>query len=843
MTDPAWTIARRELSGGLKGFWIYVACLALGTAAIAASGSVAETFTRGLAEQSRQLLGGDAMFVTAQRRADTQERAFIDRFGRAAEVVSLDVMGAAGDRRRQVDIRAIDGAYPLIGKVGLAASDGDLSDSLKRSSDRWGAAVTQSFLDAFDLSVGDNIELGSVSARVTAIVTDVPDRLGTPGGFGPEAFVALEAFDSAGRLTPGQLFRSRIIIDLDGQADFSDLRRAYADAFPNGGMRLESPEDGVDGLQALLSLLRDFLAVIGIAALVAGGVGVAQATQSFLSTRTSSIAALKALGADSALIRRSYLFQLGLLAAFGAAVGVVIGAATPLLLAGVAGQTIPLPQALGIYPAPLAKAFTLGVLAAGLFALPELGRASATRAASLFQELGQEKLARVPALERNAALLAGTALAAVSILSSARPILTASLLGGALIAWAVFVSAGNALKRAAKTGASLARGLWRLSLSNLAGPGSLAPTIVPALGLGLAILTLVASVQANLLRQIGETAPRNAPSMIFSQIEAEDVTIFDDTLKATGVAVDDGEAFRRAPFLLVRISSLNGAPVQRSRVAESERWVVDGETSVTFLTAQPEDVELTAGRWWPSDYGGPLLVSVEREVAAGLGLSLGDSIGFNVFGRNVSAEVASLRQVDWGTFGIGSNTAFIFSPGTLEAANPSHVAIARVEPDLEEAVISRLGDTLPEVVVFQTRPALAAAAKVFGDISIAVNAVASVVILAGLLVLIGAFAALARQRRAEAAILKTYGAERGTILRLYAGEFAVAGAGGALLGAVLGVAAAYPIVVFAFEADWTWPWMEVGLVSAAAVAVSAAGGAAMGVAALSRPPMEVLRSA
>ncbi|MEM7768519.1 MAG: FtsX-like permease family protein, partial [Pseudomonadota bacterium] len=206
-------------------------------------------------------------------------------------------------------------------------------------------------------------------------------------------------------------------------------------------------------------------------------------------------------------------------------------------------------------------------------------------------------------------------------------------------------------------------------------------------------------------------------------------------------------------------------------------------------------------------------------------------------------EVASLRRVDWGTFGIGSNTAFIFSPGTLEAAKPYHVAIARTDAAAEQAIIDRLGGTLPEVVVFQTRPALAAAAEVFGDIGVAVNAVAGVVTLAGLLVLLGAFAAMARKRRAETAVLKTFGAERGSVLRLYASEFALAGAAGALIGAALGVGAAYPIVVQVFEAQWSWPWREVGAVFALAVGVSALGGASVGWRTLSQPPMRVLRGA
>ncbi|MEM0985475.1 MAG: FtsX-like permease family protein [Pseudomonadota bacterium] len=841
MNGAALRIARRELAGGLRGFWVYLACLALGTAAIAASGAVTETFTRGLAGEARTLLGGDAMFTAAQRRATPEEMAFIDPLGAVAERVDLNVMATAGDRRRQVDVIGVDSGYPLVGAVALSGGTGGLESALALEGDRWGAVVTQSFLDAFDVEIGDPVTLGPIRAEVRARLDGLPDRVGAPGAFGPEALVQIDGLLEAERLVNGQLFRSQRLVVFDDGQSLAPVAEAFEKAFGAGGLRVRGPEDAVDGLQALLDTLNDFLAIVGIAALVAGGVGVAQATGAFLESRTGSIAALKALGAESDLIRTAYLWQLGVLAIAGALVGVMIGAVVPFLINAIAGASIPLPQALGVYPLPLLKALALGVLAAAVFALPALGRARATRATALFRQLGEEERTGTPAFERGLSLLAAVLLAGLAIATSGRPWLTAILLAGALVAWGLFLLAAYGIRTLARASARNAKGLWRLTLANLGGIGSLAPTIVPALGLGLALLTLVASVQANLLRQISETAPSNAPSLVFTQIPMDGIEAFDTVLAEAGVDVDDPDRFRRAPFMLVRVTALGGQPLDVSSVSESERWVVDGETSVTFLDAQPPEAELVAGDWWPSGYRGSLLVSIEADAAAGLGLEIGDTIGFNVFGREVTAEVASLRRVDWGTFGIGSNTPFIFSPGTLEAAKPYHVAIAMADAGAEGTIIDELGDRLPEVVVFQTRPALAAAAEVFGNIAIAVNAVASVVTVAGLLVLMGAFAAMARKRRAETAVLKTFGAERGAVLRLYAGEFALAGAAGALIGAALGVGAAYPIVVQVFEAQWTWPVSEVGALVALAVGISAFGGAAVGWRTLSQPPMRVVR--
>jgi putative ABC transport system permease protein len=842
MNSVSVKLARSELSRGFKGFWIYLACLALGTAAIAAAGSVTETFSRGVASEARTLLGADAQFTTSQRRPAAEERAFAESLGAVSETVSLDVMGAAKDVRAQVDVRAVDGDYPLIGDAVLSGGETDLQAALARRGDRWGVVVTQSFLDTFGVAVGDAVDIGPVAGVVTARLDLSPDRIGTPGTFGPEAMVALDAMVDAERLTPGQLFRSSLRILFKPGQTFAAAEVTFNTSFPDEGTRLRGPEDAVDGLQNLLQTLNSFLAVIGIAALVAGGVGVAQATAAFLDSRRQSIAVLKVFGADAATIRTAYLLQLGVLAIVGALAGTALGAAAPYLLAAFAGGAIPIPQALALYPAALFKALTLGMLAAAVFALPAIGQARATRPASLFRRIGDAERNSAPWLERVWAIGAAGALAGLAVATSYRPALTAMILVGAIVTAGVFVAAAALVKWLAQAASTSARGFWRLALANLGGPGSLAPTIVPSLGLGLALLVLVVSVQTNLIRQITATAPANAPSLVFSQIPNAKVGDFNSVLTANGIDTENPDRYRQAPFLLARVTALKGKPLVEADVAESERWVVRGETSVTYFGEPPPDTVLVAGSWWAADYAGPLLVSVEADAAKGLGVGVGDTVGFRIAGRDVTATVTSLRKVDWGTFGIGSNTAFILSPGTLEAANPAYVAIAKATPEQESAIIAALGTDLREVVVFQTRPALETAARLFGQIALAVNGAAGIVTLAGLLVLLGTFASLARKRRREAALLKVFGASRSEILRLYATEFAVAAGIAALVGTLIGVGASWPIVTYVFEATWTLPWQPASAVILAAISVSAIGGAIVGVSTLSRTPADVLRT-
>ncbi|MEM9938331.1 MAG: FtsX-like permease family protein [Pseudomonadota bacterium] len=839
MNRLAWIIASRELAGGVRGFIVYLACIALGVFAIAAAGSVTEGFSRGLASESRTLLGGDAMFTASQRRANPGERQWMQARGQMSERISLNVMGEAGDTRRQVDIRGVDDIHPLIG-TDVVFGAADLDEALAFEDGRWGIAVTPSLLETFGLEIGDDIQLGSISATIRARLDAEADGIGTPGVFGPEATIDIRALEAAGRLTNGQLFRSRYLLLLpDGQSGDEVARAAEAE-WGASGLRYRGPEDAVDGLQSLFEMLNTFLSVIGIAALIAGGVGIAQACTAFLQSRVHSIAAFKALGAETQTIRMAYLIQLGVLAVIGALIGSVLGAAMPFGIALFLGDRIPLPSVLAIYPEPLLRGILLGILAAMMFAFPPLGRARATRPAALFRTLGADDQAVVPWPERIAALAAGVALVALAILTSTTPLITAMLLAGSGAAWFGFLGTASLIRLFARRALPMARGFWRLILSNLGGPGSMAPTVAPALGLGLALLVFVVVIQANIKRQVEETAAANLPALFITQIPQADVSGFDSLIAAQGIDIEDPEAFRRTPLIIGRVTTLKGDIIDEESVAESERWVVDGEVGIPYIARQPPEAELVEGEWWPEDYTGPLLVSVEADAARGLGLGLGDTIGFRVFGREVEATVSSLRDVDWGSF--GTNTAFILSPGTLEAAQPQHIAIVQTEPGAESGIVRALAVDFPNVVVFQTREALATAGRLLGNISIAINAAASIVLMAGLLVLFGAFASMARARRNEAALLKTFGASRPQVLGLYAAEFGLSGTVAGLIGAAIGTAAAWPVVTQQFEAVWAMPWVEVGTILGVSILVSASGGLIVGSRTLSHPPMRVLRS-
>src|ERR1700754_126255 len=112
--------ALRELRGGLRGFYVFIACIALGVMAIAGVGSVAASLGEGLAREGRTLLGGDVAFSLIQREARPDEVAFLRTRGQLSIAATLRAMARTGDGRLAlVEVKAVDGQYPMIGELAL----------------------------------------------------------------------------------------------------------------------------------------------------------------------------------------------------------------------------------------------------------------------------------------------------------------------------------------------------------------------------------------------------------------------------------------------------------------------------------------------------------------------------------------------------------------------------------------------------------------------------------------------------------------------------------------------------------------------------------------------------
>ncbi|WP_339746200.1 FtsX-like permease family protein [uncultured Maricaulis sp.] len=833
-------IAGRELRAGLRGFMVFLACLTLGVAAIAAAGSASAMFRDGVAGELSRILGGDLSFSVQRAPIPDDLTAEMAAQGQVSKIADINVMASLNDVRRLIRLRGVDAAYPLLGTV-VTEPDLPLSQLLAVRDGVAGAAADPDIFRVFNARIGDRIELAGQVFELRAELVSEPDRLDLGFDFAPRLLVALDGVEGAGLMAEGSIYRSGLRVVLDDDAvDLAALDTELEAPLREQGINVTTRDELGDQFDDLLDNLSVFLAVAGLAALLAGGLGVAQAVSTFLSTRTGSIAALKALGADGATIRLAYLLQILVLALVGSLLGAALGALAPTALVAGFGEALPIPVQAGLYPEPLGLAVLFGMLSALAFALPAIGRARATPPSALLggEVRGQNS---TPWSERIAALLTGLVFVALAILFSPSPMVAGVMLGFAVLVFALLWGAAFGLRRLARWLAHGARGAWRLALTQLGGPGSVAPVAAPALGLGLALLAVVTLVQHNLVTQIRDTAPANLPSLAIAQIPSDRGEEFDRIAAEAGAQIADPERYRRAPALLGRITGIKGEPLDLEAVAPSERWLVDGETRLTYLAQQPPESVLEAGEWWPDDYAGPPLISIEGDAARGLGVGVGDTLTFRILGREITAQIASLRTIDWGGFGV--NVAIVFAPGTLEAANSSQTALLRAQPEFEDGIATAIGAAFPEAVIYRVRERLQAAAEVFAQTTVAINAVAGVVALAGALVMLGAFAAAARRRVTDAALLKTFGVTPAGVLVIFALEFGLVGVMATILALILAIPPAWYVMTQLVEAVWAPDWIAVGAVSAVAILSAAAGGALVARAALSVPAARALNAA
>ncbi|MFV0473985.1 MAG: ABC transporter permease, partial [Pikeienuella sp.] len=388
----ALRFALRETRGGLKGFRVFLACLALGVAAVAAVGSVRAAIETGLADQGREILGGDAELRLTYRRADPAERAAAAAVAReVSEIVDFRSMAVAKSRisgeieRGLTQVKGVDGAYPLHGEVALEPAM-PLAAALAARDGRAGLVMAGALIDRMGLEIGDEVRLGAASFELRAELTTEPDGVSAGFGLGPRIIVATGALEDSGLLGEGSFFESALRLRLPPGTDLEAVKARLAPEAEAGGWRWRDSRDGAPGVRRFIERVGAFLVLVGLAALAVGGVGIASAVRAYLAEKTETIATLKTIGAPSGFVHAVYLLQIGMLTGLGIVIGLALGAGAPALIGPFFAASLPVPALFTLYGAPMAEAALYGALAALLFALWPLARVRDVRAAALFRE-------------------------------------------------------------------------------------------------------------------------------------------------------------------------------------------------------------------------------------------------------------------------------------------------------------------------------------------------------------------------------------------------------------------------------------------------------------------------
>ncbi|HVV79177.1 MAG TPA: ABC transporter permease [Pseudolabrys sp.] len=836
--------ALRELRGGLRGFYVFIACIALGVTAIAGVGSLAGSLADGLAREGRVILGGDLQFTLIHREIGSDERAFMESRGRVAQTGTMRAMARAEDGNAGlVEIKAVDKAYPLYGEVKLDPVM-PLADALAQKDGVFGAAADPALLARLNIAPGAKLIVGNATIEIRASLTTEPDKLAGGIVFGPRLLVSDAALRATGLIQPGSLVRWHYDLRLnDTNASDAVTKQVATQAreqFPQAGWTVRTRSNASPALERNIERFTQFLTIVGLTALLVGGVGVANAVKSHLDRKRDAIATMKAVGATGGRIFVTYLVQVLLLAAIGSVIGLALGAVLPFAVTGFFGAIIPLPIVPSIQPSSLLLAFVYGLLTAVAFALWPLGRARDIPVGALFRD----NVAPQPALPRKiyivATVVAVATLTALAVLLAYDRKVALIYVGCAAGVFLLLRLVAIGLMASARHAPRAKSTELRMAIANIHRRGALTPTIVLSLGLGLALLVTVIEIDSNLHRQFTAALPEKAPAFYFLDIPSNDSERFDAFVQK--LAPD--AKLEEVPMLRGRIVSANGVAAENLKAKPDAAWVLQSDRGLTYTEDVPQGSRVVAGEWWGKNYDGPPVVSFEQRIADGLGLKIGDAVVVNVLGRNITATISNLRKVDWESLGI--NFVMVFPPSVFRGAPHTRMATLTYPggstPAQEGTVIRAAAEAFPAITTVRVKDALEAIGALVTNLVLGIRAASGVTLLAAALVLGGALAAGHRHRVYDAVILKTLGATRRRLLTAYVIEYALIGGATAVFGMLAGSLAAWLIVTDLMNLDFAWQPMPALLATLGAVVVIVALGLAGTFSALGQKPAPVLRN-
>ena len=567
------------------------------------------------------------------------------------------------------------------------------------------------------------MKIGDAVYELRAAITREPDRGSGIFILGPRLMVADASLDSTGLVQPGSLLYHLYRVKLPGDVSATDWLAALKRRFPDGVWRIRELEDAAAGTRNFIERTGLYLILVGLAALLVGGVGVGNAVRSYLQGKTPTLATLKCLGAPARLVFRAYLLLILALASIGIAAGLVLGALTPPAITGFLSQRMALDIHSQIYPLPLALAAAFGLLTAIAFSLAPLFRAARVPGGQLFRDLLDRMPRRPSAREILSIAVVALLLAGLVVLAANDRILASGFIVGAILCIALFQAVASAVKWAARRASARPRRFsptWRLALTNLHRPGAPTSSIVLSLGLGMTVLVAVAAVERNLRDEVQETMPATAPSFFFIDIQGDQTADFDSLVGAYPGVSD----LQRVPMLRGRITAFNDVPADKIPSGGEMRWVLEGDRGITWSATVPPGSRITSGEWWPADYRGPPLVSLDAEVAQAFGLKIGDTITVNVLGRSFTGEIANFREFEWSSLTI--NFVMVFSPGILEGAPQTNIATARIPTDAETGLQKAVSDRFPNISSIRVKEALETVNQILNSVADAVRICAAV---------------------------------------------------------------------------------------------------------------------
>lgn len=848
MNPFIFKMAWRETRGAWRHFLYFFACIAIGVGALVGVSLFGANVNHAVTKEARALLGGDLEIRLSHPLSSGGQEVLdsLDARGMAfthvSELVAMAARttpGTSGIQSTQIiELKAVEPAYPFYGSLRLEPAQ-SLQSLLhpdarcREGSTCLGVVVQESLLIRMGLAIGDQLKIGDAIFSIAGIVRTEPDRMANAFSLGPRVMISQEGLRAAELIKPGSRVRERYLVkmppDLPLEPTLSELRSRLA----SDSVRLSSYRTAQPQLRQFLEQLSRYLGLISLTALFIGGLGVGTSIYAFLQDKLKTIAILKAVGADSATVVATYVVQAIFLGSVGSFAGVLLGImlqrGLPPLIAGLFAsdllEQLGVSAELSVFSIwPLMKGLLLGLLSTLLFTLWPLLKIRDVQPGAIFRrEAEQAMIGHEMAPARwwmrwgladrwNVGTAGGIilGLCGLSVWQAGSWTIGLLFLGSLLLALAVlFVSARILVRGLAWVPMPRTLSL-RFALGNLVRPGSQAAGIMVAIGIGVMMIVTVSLVEQALLQHVRETRPTDAPTFFFIDIQPDQSQEFLSLVRRqigrTGAEL--------TPLVRSRLHAIDGHIVTaeegvgkddkrtNGKEERGKQWYLTREYVLTFLDQLPKDNQLVKGEWWrPGHVFTPPRVSVEEEAAAQLGLRIGSILEFDIQGAMVSAEVSSIRKVEWGNF--STNFYMILSPGSLEGAPVTYVATVRVSPQEEVPLQQSVVASFPNVSAIHIGDVLDSFARVLDRLALAIQAVALFCLLAGMLVMAAALAATRYRRLYESVILKALGATRGLLARAFAIEYVLLGMVAGLIGLTLGTVLSWAVLHYVFDLPWT----------------------------------------
>ncbi|CAN5716521.1 ABC transporter permease [soil metagenome] len=859
MRAPFWLkLAWREARSSARRLGVYMGAITVGVAALVAINSFRAQVVDSVDAESKALLGADLRLDSNRAFPDTVN-VVLDSAAAAGVPISrvtttLSVALTRDGVARLAQVRAVEGGYPFYGSMVT-----EPADEWERIADGRATLLEAGLMADLGVVVGDSVRLGAIWFEVRGALTSLPPEISFRNALGPRAFIHATNLEATELLQFGSLARHEAYLHLPQDRELERFLDRNRSVFRSAAVGVDTAAEQAENLAQALEALGRFLGLVGLSALLLGGLGVASAVNVFVKDKRRTVAVLRCLGATQRTAFGAYMVQATTLGVLGAALGAILGVAMQALLPGVVGDLIPVDVEFAVQWPVVGLGIGIGAIVAATFSLlPLLAVRGISPLRALRHDVDDEP-GRFDPWRAAAFLLIIACVVAVAVwqarLWQVGLAYAAGLVAGMIVLWVCarilvgvtrrIARGGFALARAGQSGAARRRVFSvRQGIANLYRPRNQTTAVTMALGFGVFLVATLWVVQTNLLGWMRGDMAGTPPNLVFFDIQLDQS---DNVRELLRPYADQPPTL--VPIVPARVAAINGiepaALLQPGRTPRVERWALRREYRQTYRGNITSGESLVEGQWFdeaPAAEPNVVRLSAEQDVARSLGVGIGDRITWDIGGIRVESVITSIRTVDWARF--ETNFFFVFEPGSLEQAPQTLVSLVTISNDTARATAQReVVQRFSNISVVDLDVVQSMLRSIVDRVVYAIRFMAAFSVAAGALVLFGAIAASRFQRVRESALLRALGATRAQVRTIMLVEYAALGALAAFAGVVLAGIAGWMLLRFAFKMPYTLPVLSLAFIWIAFTAAAAILGMLNSREALRSTPLAALREA